>query len=160
MIDDLCKKNIFKKYKILKLIKAGSFGYVFKAKNILTNELVALKAEDWKIKGNFLESEAYFLYYLRNFGIPEIKTFGTYKRYKILVQTLLGESIGNLILNKQNNVNLKDICMLAIQLLDRLEFIHSKYIIHCDLKPGNLLVDLETGTHIYLIDFGFAKKIS
>ena len=158
MITDLCKKTIFGKYKVLKLIEKGAFGYVFKAKNILTNELVALKAEDWKIKGNFLESEAYILYNLRNFGIPEIKTFGTYKRYKILVQTLLGESIGNLILNKQNNVNLKDICMLAIQLLDRLEFIHSKYIIHCDLKPGNLLVDLETGTHIYLIDFGFAKK--
>ena len=99
MITDLCKKTIFGKYKVLKLIEKGAFGYVFKAKNILTNELVALKAEDWKIKGNFLESEAYILYNLRNFGIPEIKTFGTYKRYKILVQTLLGESIGNLILN-------------------------------------------------------------
>ena len=158
MITDLCKKTIFGKYKVLKPIEKGAFGYVFKAKNILTNELVALKAEDWKIKGNFLESEAYFLYNLRNFGIPEIKSFGSYKKYKILVQTLLGENLLNLVINKLYNTNLKDICLIAIQLLDRLEFIHSKYVIHCDLKPGNLLVDLETGTNIYLIDFGFAKK--
>ena len=100
MKNDLSKKTIFKKYKILKLIKASSFGYVFKAKNILTNELVALKAEDWKIKGNFLESEAYFLYYLKGFGIPEIKSFGSYKIYKILIQILLGEDLDILFSNK------------------------------------------------------------
>ena len=158
MITDLCKKTIFGKYKVLKPIEKGAFGYVFKAKNILTNELVALKAEDWKIKGNYLESEAYFLYYLRNYGIPEIKSFGTYKRYKILVQTLLGENLLNLVINKLYNTNLKDVCMIAIQLLDRLEFIHSKYVIHRDLKPDNILVDLETKSIIYLIDFGSAKK--
>ena len=158
MINDLCKKIIFKKYKILKLIKTGSFGFVFKAKNILTNELVALKAEDWKIKGNFLESEAYFLYYLKGFGIPEIKSFGSYKRYKILIQTLLGEDLDVLFANQLYNINLKDICMIAIQLLDRLEFIHSKYVIHHDLKPDNILVDLKTKSIIYLIDFGSAKK--
>ena len=158
MINDLSKKIIFKKYKVLKLIKKGSFGFVFEAKNILTNELVALKAEDWKIKGNCLESEAYFLFYLKGFGIPEIRSFGSYKRYKILIQTLLGKNLDNLFSNILYKTNLKDICMIAIQLLDRLEYIHSKYVIHRDLKPDNILVDLETKSIIYLIDFGLAKK--
>ena len=66
MDTDLIKKTIFGKYKVLKVIGKGSFGMIFKGKNILTKELVAIKAEDWKIKGDYLESEAYFLYYLKN----------------------------------------------------------------------------------------------
>ena len=95
MDTDLIKITIFGKYKVLKVIGKGSFGMIFKGKNILTKELVAIKAEDWKIKGDYLESEAYFLYYLKNFGIPEIKSFGLYKKYKILVQSLLGENLEN-----------------------------------------------------------------
>ena len=156
---DLIKKTIFGKYKVLKVLGKGAFGMIFKGINILTKEFVAIKAEDWKVKGEFLESEAYILYYLRNFGIPEIKSFGSYKKYKILVQNLLGDNLEYLFLNdEEQKLNFKDICMIAIQLIDRLEFIHSKYVIHRDLKPENLLIDLETGTIIYLIDFGMAKK--
>ena len=48
--------------------------------------------------------------------------------------------------------------MIAIQLIDRFEFIHSKYIIHRDVKPDNILVDYETNKILYVIDFGLAKK--
>ena len=78
MNDDLDNKKIFGKYKITKMIGRGSFGSVFRGKNLENNELVALKVEDWKKRGNVLESEAYFLYYLKNYGIPEIKSFGIY----------------------------------------------------------------------------------
>ena len=53
---------------------------------------------------------------------------------------------------------IKDICMIAIQLLDRWEFIHSKLIIRRDINPDNIMVDLETKSIIYLIDFGLSKK--
>ena len=86
-------KIIFDKYKIEKIIGKGSFGSVYKGKNIITNELVALKTEDYKLKGDVLESEAYFLFYLKNFGIPEVKSFGIYKNYKVLVETLLGDDL-------------------------------------------------------------------
>ena len=48
--------------------------------------------------------------------------------------------------------------MIEIKLLDRQEFIHSKYIIRRDIKPDNIMVDLETKSIIYLIDFGLSKK--
>ena len=158
MNSDLYNKIIFKKYKVTKRIGYGSFGSVFKGKNIINNELVAIKVEDWKAKGDVLESEVYFLFYLKNFGIPEIKSFGVYKKYKILVQTLLGENLEQIFVSKLKNLSQKDICMVFIQLLDRLEYIHSKYVIHRDLKPENIMIDLESKKIIYLIDFGMAKK--
>ena len=152
------KKLIFKKYKILDLLGVGSFGNVFKGINKANNEKVAIKVEDWKNKGNLLESEAYFLYYLKGFGIPEVKSFGVYGKYKILVETLLGDSIESIFSKMNYNFTVKDICMILIQILDRLEFVHSKYIIHRDIKPENIMVDYETKRIVYLIDFGLAKK--
>ena len=154
----LSKKIIFGKYKVLNLLAKGSYGYIFKGKNITTNEFIALKVEDYKGKVSLLESEAFLLYNLKGFGIPGIITFGVYKKYKILVETLLGNNLETLFVKTTIDLNFKDICMVAIQLLDRLEFIHSRYIIHRDLKPENILVDLETESIIYLIDFGLSKK--
>ena len=48
--------------------------------------------------------------------------------------------------------------MIGIQLRDRLEYIHSKFIIHCDIKPQNVLVGKDNSSIIYLCDFGIAQK--
>ena len=48
--------------------------------------------------------------------------------------------------------------MIALQGLDRLQFIHSKNIIHWDIKPHNFLIGKKDEKIVYLIDFGFAKK--
>jgi serine/threonine protein kinase len=48
--------------------------------------------------------------------------------------------------------------MVAIQALDRLEYIHSKNYIHRDIKPNNFLIGKKNDEIIYLIDFGFARK--
>ena len=151
-------KLIFGKYKLLGLIGKGSFGYVLKGINISTGENVAIKIEDYKKTESILEGEAYILFYLKGYGIPEVKSYGVFGKYKVLVQTLLGDSLETIFTKMRYNFSIKDICMIAIQLLDRLEFIHSKYIIHRDIKPDNIMIDYETKRIIYLIDFGLAKK--
>ncbi|KAI7690877.1 Myosin light chain kinase [Sarcoptes scabiei] len=44
------------------------------------------------------------------------------------------------------------------QICEGLDYIHSKSIIHLDMKPENVLCVTRTGNRIKLIDFGFARK--
>ena len=156
--DELINKVFFKKYKILKKIGKGSFGLVYLGKVINSNNYVAMKFEPKNQPDLILERESYLLYYLRGYGIPEVITYGHNSKYNILIQTLLGNSVNDIFIKHCKKFSMKDCCMLGIQMLDRLEYIHSKYIIHRDIKPDNYLLGNPDTSLIYLIDFGLAKK--
>ena len=156
--DELINQVFFKKYKILKKIGKGSFGLVYLAKIIDSHKYVAAKFEPKNQSDLILERECYFLYFLKGFGIPEVITFGHNLKYNILIQTLLGNSLNDIFLKNKKMFSMKDCCMLGIQMIDRIEHIHSKYVVHRDIKPDNFLVGNPDKSLIYLIDFGLAKK--
>ena len=157
-MEELKNKIILKKYKIIKRIGKGSFGSVYLGKYISKNDYVAIKFESKNQNDTILEREAYILYSLKGFGIPEVISYGQNLKYNILVQELLGKSIDKLFHEKKRKFSMKDCCMIGIQILDRLEFIHSKYIIHRDIKADNFLIGLKNNKIIYIIDFGLAKQ--
>ena len=143
MINRCIEKQIFfNKYKLQKLINKSAFSYVYKGINIINKELVAIKIENKITMINILESEAYILFNLKGFGIPNVISFGKSGKYNILVEELLGPSLGEILKLKRikNGFPIKEICMIALQGLDRLEYIHSKNIIHRDIKPHNFLI--------------------
>ena len=155
----LQKKLIFKKYRIVKVINKTKKTTVYEGINELTKEHVAIKCEKIGEKYDDLESEAYTLLLLKSFGIPKLITYGKVSGYKVLIEELLGKAINfvfNQLINNKNKLN--DICLFALQCIDRLEFIHSKNIIHRDIKPFNCLIGLKDPNVIYLIDFGTSKK--
>ena len=156
---DLQGKIIFKKYKLIKLIGEGTFSEVYLGQNIVTKKLYSIKVENKILKNSdLLEREAYILINLKCFGIPEVISFGKFRNYNILVQTLLGKSLEKLWYENNKSFSIKDICMIAIQTLDRIEFVHSKNYLHRDIKPANFLVGYPDSSIIYLIDFGVSKK--
>lgn len=52
-----------------------------------------------------------------------------------------------------------DVIKCFISVCNPLDYLHSKNFIHCDIKPGHMLLDPDTGT-VYLIDFELAIKKS
>ena len=158
LLKDNQKNLIFGKYKLTKIIGSGSFGFVYKGINIIDKKGVAVKVEKKDLGLNLLEKESYYLYNLKGIGVPEVVSYGFSGKYNILVQTLLGESLGKIFYKNNYHFPLKDICMFSIQILDRIEYVHSKYIIHRDIKPENFLIGDPDKYMIYIIDFGLSKK--
>ena len=152
-------KIYFSKYKADSKIGQGSFGEIFSAHNINNGELFALKLEKRNSNHSLLETETYILCYLKGEGIPFIKSFGFSGKYNVLVMELLGKSLETLFQENDCKFSLKTVCMLAEQMITRLEYIHKKYILHRDIKPDNFTLGKGKNSHIiYLIDFGLSKK--
>ena len=149
---------IFKKYRTLKKIAKGAFSEIYSGVNIHNNEKIAFKIENRNKLNKYLESECYTLFSLRNIGIPKVLSFGHNKEYDILIMPLLGKSLLDLFISKNANYEFKDICLIAIQIIDRIQWVHSRKIIHRDIKPDNFLIGLDDPHIIYLIDFGLSKK--
>ena len=156
---EILKKLIFNKYKIKKHIYSSGLASVYEGINIKDKTPVVVKLENRKSKYNVLKSEAFLLMNLKGFGIPKIISYGICGLYNVLIEELLGKSINSILKTiKEKKFNLKDICMMAIQSLERLEYIHSKLVIHRDIKPDNLVIGRNDPNIIYLIDFGLARK--
>lgn len=151
------------RYRIGQKIGSGSFGEIFRGTNIQTGEPVAIKLEQVKTRHPQLTYEARF-YRLLNagggaVGIPNVLYHGVEGEFNVLVIELLGPSLEDLFNFCNRKMSLKTTLMLADQMISRLEFIHSKGVIHRDIKPDNFLMGTgRKGHHVYLIDFGLAKK--
>ena len=63
---------------------------------------------------------------------------------------------------KECKFSIQTVIIIALQLMNRLNSIHSQGYIHRDLKPANVVIGNDTteAHFIYLIDFGLAKKES
>ena len=72
------------------------FSSVYEGINEKGKEQVAMKFEKMEKKFNFLESEAFFLFNLKRFGIPKLISYGKNSSYNILIEELLGLSIGQI----------------------------------------------------------------
>ncbi|KDP33855.1 hypothetical protein JCGZ_07426 [Jatropha curcas] len=148
------------KFRLGRKIGSGSFGEIYLGTNIQTNEEVAIKLENVKTKHPQLLYESKLYRILQGgTGIPNVRWFGVEGDYNVLVMDLLGPSLEDLFNFCSRKLSLKSVLMLADQMINRVEFVHSKSFLHRDIKPDNFLMGLgRRANQVYMIDFGLAKK--
>lgn len=147
------------KYKIIQKLSEGSFGTIYKAKNVRTNDLVAIKFESKNSHLQTLKNEAKIYQHLgKQNGFSQLKWFGSDGNYSYLVIDLLGISLSDSI-QRYKKFCLKTVLILGIQMITRIKVLHDKHLLHRDIKPDNFLFGLESQTNkLFLVDFGFAKR--
>ncbi|XP_057722354.1 casein kinase 1-like protein 9 [Arachis stenosperma] len=148
------------KFKLGRKIGSGSFGELYIAVNVQTGEEVAVKLESVKTKHPQLHYESKLYMLLQGgTGIPHLKWFGVEGDYNIMAIDLLGPSLEDLFNYCNRKFTLKTVLMLADQLLNRVEYMHSRGFLHRDIKPDNFLMGLgRKANQVYIIDYGLAKK--
>jgi len=149
------------KYSVGKKLGSGSFGEVRMGRNIETEEHVAVKLEVAKTSNPqlWLESRIYDLI-KGDAGIPDVYFYGRCGRYNVMVMSLLGQSVEDAFqATPHKRFNTITSCVIGIQMLNLLEYVHNKNFLHRDIKPDNFMFG--TGRYadqLYIIDFGLSKK--
>ena len=140
--------------------------YICKKKGSNSNKRYAMKiSEESKNNSkNYLQVEYKILKYLfGGIGIPKVYSFGRESNdannFYLVVQ-LLGNNLTQELKKYRNKIPKEIYIKMALQMISRVEFLHSRGFIHCDIKPENFAFNLDKDSKdftIYLIDFGFVE---
>ena len=156
--DDMINQIIFKKYEVKKKCGRASTIDIYEGISKDNNQPIIIKIENRTQKKLYLEAEAYNLYSFKGFGIPELIKFGKNKDNIILIQSKLGPSLSELFTENNKQFSLNEICLIGIQCIERLKWIHSKNYIYRNIKPENFLIGVEDPHVIYLKNFYLCEK--
>ncbi|KAI5679926.1 hypothetical protein M9H77_01153 [Catharanthus roseus] len=148
------------RYKILEELGDGTCGSVYKAINIQTSEIVAVKKMkrkfyDWDECVNLREVKS-----LRRLNHPNIiKLKEIVREYNELffIFEYMEHNLYQLMRERQGPLSEEEIRGMMSQLLQGLKYMHRNGYFHRDLKPENLLV---TKDILKIADFGLARELS
>jgi serine/threonine protein kinase len=146
------------RYLIIRLIGQGGMGAVYQANDQRLGSAVALKESHFM--DSFLqeafEREARLLAHLRHPALPRVTDHFMEGNSQFLVMEYIpGDDLATLLKKNGKPFPYKKVLQWACQLLEALDYLHSRQILHRDIKPQNLKVIDEN--QIILLDFGLAK---
>ncbi len=146
-------------YQILELLGEGGMGVVYKARDKKLDRLVALKVLNEKLMGDPARQarfarEAKAIAALNHPNIVTIYSVESAKNlFFITMELVNGDSLSRHI--PEQGLAMERFLELAIPMAQAISAAHERGIIHCDLKPGNILIN--RAGDIKILDFGLAR---
>jgi serine/threonine protein kinase len=146
-----------------RLIGAGRMGKVYEAREHGTGRAVAVKflrktlLHHPEVVRRFI-GEARTVARLRHPNIVGTEGLGRTPAgaYFLVMDLVRGVNLAQL--GRQRTIAVEEVVGWTIAVCDALEHAHERGVVHCDLKPANLLLD-ERGT-IRVTDFGLARSLA
>ena len=145
-------------YEVIEKIASGGMSDVFQAKRLHDNKIVAIKlihdnmAKNKEAVKRFY-AEAKLVMSLNHPNIVKVFSLENNKEDPfITMEYIEGYTLRGL-LNERNMLDNRTIINISMNVAKGLEYIHSKGIIHKDIKPKNILTD----TIAKISDFGIAS---
>lgn len=155
------------RYIIEELMATGGMGHLYRARHIHMNRVVAIKvlsaelASDRRIIRRFQE-ESKAACTLSHPNVVAIYDFGVTDsgRAFLVMDYVKGRALDEII-ETEGYLSLGRFLRMFIQICDGLNVAHSNGIVHCDLKPSNIMVvrDEEGRDVPKLVDFGLARVL-
>nr|XP_020753726.1 serine/threonine-protein kinase D2 [Odocoileus virginianus texanus] len=147
------------------VLGSGQFGVVYGGKHRKTGRDVAVKVID-KLRfptkqESQLRNEVAILQSLRHPGIVNLECmFETPEKVFVVMEKLHGDMLEMILSSEKGRLPERLTKFLITQILVALRHLHFKNIVHCDLKPENVLLSsADPFPQVKLCDFGFARII-
>jgi len=151
--------DIDARYEFLEKVGSGSFATVYRARDLELGREVAVK----QIHEQYLEDPRQLERYwaeaqlLASLHHPNIVTiFDIYRDRGWLILELMQSNLAERMAGRQ--MDLRALRTTIAHCLRALKYLHSRGIIHGDIKPSNMMIDARR--RVKLGDFGLARRVS
>ena len=148
------------KYHLCGVAGRGGWGIIYRAKDMETGTDYALKMSREQLENrglNALNKELELVQRIHHPSVISYYDFGVYNRRPIIIMELL--DLPSLYDYVMRGPKLSEDAKLTIidHLCEAIIAIHQQGVIHCDLKPQNILI--QDDLSIKIVDFGLAREL-
>ncbi|CAJ1060641.1 LOW QUALITY PROTEIN: obscurin [Xyrichtys novacula] len=153
------QRTTHKNYNFLSEINRGRFSVVTLCRDAETSQVFAAKITPYKAEQRQLVLREYqLLKRLHHPHLVQLHTAYITQRYLVLVEELCPGKELLYSLSARDLYSETQVAELLVQILSAVDYLHSRRVIHLDLKSDNMMVD--DGNHLKIVDFGSAQSFT
>ncbi len=159
MAVEVATQQMVGNYRLMRPLGRGGFANIYLGEHVYLNTKVAVKVLNTWLAGEHeierFHTEALMSANLRHKHIVHVLDFGLEKHLPFMVLEYAPNGTLREYFPSETPLHLATILPFVVQTASALQYIHSQGLIHCDIKPDNLLLDLNND--VLVSDFGIAQ---